>query len=156
MIYMFLDCWWNQSGRRRSTKVQRENSPSTMKGARVEQCQEVPTSYTIHGWYLSTHFCPLLQRDICLQGKLNFEDASSSEIKRWNSWEHRGKKTRVNLAEVWQPSPRSNTHRADFHKGKHREGLVLRLMCRSVPAGRIEMIGLYKSHSTEGTLFPHS
>lgn len=154
---MFLDCWWNQSGRRRSTKVQRENSPSTMKGAWVEQCQEVPTSYTIHGWYLSTHyFLSASPTWYLFARKVKFWRRFLLWNKRWNSWEHRGKKTRVNLAEVWQPSPRSNTHRADFHKGKHREGLVLRLMCRSVPAGRIEMIGLYKSHSTEGTLFPHS
>lgn len=48
-ICLFLDCWWNQSFRRRSTKVQRENAPSRWKGAWLKPCQEACTSYTIYG-----------------------------------------------------------------------------------------------------------
>lgn len=50
--------------------------------------------------------------------------------------------TGVNLAEASQPSAGSSTHGAPFHSGTHREGLVLRPMRRSVPAGRSETIGL--------------
>lgn len=50
--------------------------------------------------------------------------------------------TGVNLAAASQPSVGSSTHWADFHRRTHKEGLVLRTMCRSVSAGKSEMIGL--------------
>lgn len=62
--------------------------------------------------------------------------------------------TGVNLAEASQPSPRSSTHWAHFHRGTHREGLVLRPMCRSVPAGRSEMIGLPRDTAQRTHCFP--
>ncbi len=66
----------------------------------------------------------------------------------------KGKMTGVNLAEASQPSRRSGTHWAPFHKGTHREGLVLRPMCRSESAGRSEMIGLPRDAAQRTHCFP--
>lgn len=66
----------------------------------------------------------------------------------------KGKMTGVNLAEASQPSAGSSTHWAPFHRGTHREGLVLRSMCRSVPAGRSEMIGLPRDAAQKTHCFP--
>lgn len=62
--------------------------------------------------------------------------------------------TGVNLAAASQPSLRSSTHWADFHRRTHKEGLVLRPMCRSVSAGRSEMIGLPRGATQRAHCFP--
>lgn len=76
------------------------------------------------------------------------------EVKFLCAWALKGKMTGVNLAEASQPCPGSSTHRAPFHRGTHREGLVLRPMCRSVPAGRSEMIGLPRDAAQRTHCFP--
>lgn len=66
----------------------------------------------------------------------------------------KGNMTGVNFAEASQASPGSSTHWAAFHRGTHREGLVLRPMCGSAPAGKSEMIGLPGDTAQRTHCFP--